>query len=285
MDFSLEAAVFSHVGKVRSNNEDNYLLFETYRRDLSTNITQFEIAAPAQQTVAAVCDGMGGESAGEQASLIAVEALHPCHIDAVSVFVSQQISEANKRICDEINRRGGTRIGSTVAALYIDSGRAAACNLGDSRIYLLRGDILKQLSVDHSESQRLVDMGVIPKEKARQSSQKHRLTQHLGIFPDEFILSPEIGEPFELAPNDRFLICSDGLTDMVTDEKIKEELIGSNKAGEAARHLVDRALQAGGIDNVTVIVLDVKEPSSSSGLSTNLKNRLASALDKLARRF
>ena len=106
MDFSLEAAAFSHVGKVRSNNEDNYLLFETYRRDLSTNITQFEIAAPAQQTVAAVCDGMGGESAGEQASLIAVEALHPCHIDAVSVFASQQISEANKRICDEINRRG-----------------------------------------------------------------------------------------------------------------------------------------------------------------------------------
>ena len=139
------------------------------------------------------------------------------------------------------------------AALYIDEGRAVACNIGDSRIYMMRSGMLQQISKDHTIVQQMVDSGAITKEEARTHKRRHILSQNIGIFPDELIIEPHFAEPIELKEGDVFPLCSDGLTDMVSDDVIRTILANN----EDAEGLVAAALENGGRDNVTVIVIKV----------------------------
>ena len=278
MEMQLHAAVYSHAGNVRPNNEDNFLLLDSYRKDVTINTTRESKACPAQHCVFAVCDGMGGESAGEEASLTAVEGLKPCILDRVREQVTQQVLQINDTICNEIKKRNGTRMGSTVAALYIDKNTAVCCNLGDSRVYLLREGHLRQMSKDHNEAQRMMDMGVMSTETARKSSIKHRLTQHLGIFSDEFVIEPFISENIELQDNDLFLLCSDGLTDMLGDKEIKEILEQELDPKSTSETLVNAALNNGGIDNVTALVIQVSNGAMDQQGSQNKVKKQRTAL-------
>ena len=161
-------------------------------------------------------------------------------------------------ICDEMLGKSGKRMGSTLAALYMDEGMAVGCNVGDSRIYFIRGGKLAQLSVDHTIVQQMVDMGVLTREEARVHKKKNIITKNIGIFPEEMLIEPHFTEPVSLQEGDMFLLCSDGLTDMVRDEEI-EEILSKKEITVQADALVKAALKNGGRDNVTVLLVKVKK--------------------------
>lgn len=246
----------THVGNVRSNNEDNFYINGYYKENPDENIKAAADDEEREFYTYAVCDGMGGESFGEIASLKALEALPAYDDTQLEHRLDEYVQDANGRICREI-LESGKRLGTTLALLRIEQETAAICNLGDSRIYQVREGRLRQLTKDHTQVQQMVDAGVMDREQARESKKKHVLTQHIGIFPDEFILSPYIVTDIEVGSGDLFLLCSDGLTDMLDDEDILSCMASyQDEQPEAiVNKLVLMALEKGGRDNVTVIIV------------------------------
>lgn len=253
----LSYAVRTHQGKIRENNEDNFYWNGKIRADVNENQVCYKGVETAGTVLAAVCDGMGGEAQGELASLLAVHALKPCSVNHVHETALASIRAANAEICDEIEKNNGRRMGTTLAALYIEKDKAVCCNVGDSRVYRMHDGKLEQLSVDHNQISQLVAMGVLTREEARRNKKRHVLTQYLGIFEDEMIIKPAFSAEITLDDGDLFLLCSDGLTDMVTDEEILE-ILQDGRPEKQADSLVERALEHGGRDNVTVIVCRVE---------------------------
>ena len=238
----------SDAGKVRRNNEDAYLAGEG--RD---------------ETLLAIADGIGGFEAGEVASRIAIEALKELESDAP---FETAIREANRRILTF--GRGDERLsgmGTTIVAVRFGGTRerpvAEVAHVGDSRAYLLRGGDLRPLTEDHSLVAELVRSGELTRDQAAEHPQKNLITRALGaeeeVDVDTAVLPVEAG--------DRILLCSDGLSDMVPEGRISEILADSSGDPEAAaRRLLSAALDAGGTDNVTVVVVDLKQqPEERSG--------------------
>lgn len=258
MAYKISATVVSNVGKIRQNNEDNYYLFGKYREDTSINISAANIKCTTENDVAAVLDGMGGEEAGEVASLLAAAGMASVLDGDWKEQISEQLIRLNERICAEMSRQQSGRMGTTFAGIYFDNDKAISANIGDSRCYLMRDKKLQLLSHDHSEAQSLIDSGSMTEEEARASKKWHVLSQCLGVFPEEFVIVPFFSQVLEVKENDRFLICSDGLTDLVLDDEISDILQASTP--EVAAHgLVECALVKGGYDNVTVIVADIEQ--------------------------
>lgn len=253
----LEAIALSDVGRVRQNNEDNYYIQGKVRQNLAQQKSEESYAGVARQSLFAVADGMGGESDGEIASLVSVQSLRPCGLDEICEEAYNAIVEANEIICNEIMRKGGKRMGSTLTALYMDNDTAVVCNIGDSRAYLMRDGIFTQISEDHTIVQQMVNIGAITKEEARTHKKRHVLSQNIGIFPDELVIEPTFSEDIELKDGDLFLLCSDGLTDMLTDDEIRE-IMRMGSVDDQAHRLVEGALENGGRDNITVILVKVK---------------------------
>ena len=135
---NLHAAVISHVGRVRSNNEDNFYLQGQIRQDVEQLNSRAKFSGADTGVLFAVADGMGGEAKGEFASLEAVKTLRPSGIDQARTAATRSINRANAVICREMDR-AGCRMGTTLVALYLDKGRAVVCNVGDSRAYRVRG--------------------------------------------------------------------------------------------------------------------------------------------------
>jgi PPM family protein phosphatase len=236
----LEPFGATHAGKVRANNEDALLVGEG-----------------SDETLFVVADGIGGFEAGEVASRIAVDVLKELEPGA---SFEAAISEANRRIL--VAGRGDERLsgmGTTVVALRFggtrDEPTAQVAHVGDSRAYLLRGGSLRPVTEDHSLVAELVRSGDLTRDQAAEHPQKNLITRALGadeeVEVDTAVLPVEAG--------DRFLLCSDGLSDMIPETRIGEILAEAPGDPEKpARSLVSAALDAGGADNVTVIVVDVK---------------------------
>lgn len=252
----LEAAVHTHVGLLRENNEDNFFLNGTLRQNLQQKTAQLHHRGSDKSALFAVADGMGGEENGELAALVTVQNLRGCSIAEVRRQSQQSIGTTNALICDEI-RSSGRRMGSTLAALYIDGRSAICCNVGDSRVYLFRQDRLEQLSIDHTQVQQMVRSGLITPQEARTHKRRHVLTQNIGIFPEEMELEPAYSRTVRLQAGDLFLLCSDGLTDMADDERIAAVLRDGGTPEFMAGKLVQLALELGGRDNVTVLLVRV----------------------------
>jgi protein phosphatase len=212
----------------------------------------------AEGRVYAVADGMGGHAAGDVASGMIIDALRPlAHSDVLSTRELTQVIQAAN---DAIVARGFQRppslgMGTTVTGVALVSGADtplwAVFNVGDSRVYRFRDGRLTQVTVDHSEVQELIDAGRMTPEHARTDPRRHIVTRALGAVPappvDLWILPPEAGE--------QFLICSDGLTEELTDPEIEKVMAAAATPADAAASLVDEALRAGGHDNVTVVVV------------------------------
>ena len=262
MRYCLKAAVRTHVGRIRANNEDNFYLQGKIREDVSLLEAEAAGQFVSDRFLAAAADGMGGEDRGELASLLAVQSLKPCTWDQAGSTAEESIRRANAAVCEEMERHGG-RMGSTLTALYMDQGKALCCNIGDSRCYLLREGALTQLSTDHSKAENLIRLGVLTPEQAARHPSRHQLTQHLGIFPEEMVIEPAFSEPVTLQDGDRFLLCSDGLTDMVSEEAIARQLASPGSPEEQAEQLIRMALEAGGRDNVTVLTVQVEADKRS----------------------
>ena len=237
----LEPFGATDAGKVRQNNEDAFLVGEG-----------------KDETLFAVADGIGGFEAGEVASRIAVEALR--ELEPGAPFEAA-IGEANRRILAV--GRGDERLsgmGTTVVALRFGGIRerpvAEVAHVGDSRAYLLRGGNLRPLTEDHSLVAELVRSGDLTRDQAAEHPQKNLITRALGadeeVDVDTAVLPVEAG--------DRILLCSAGLSDMVPEARISEILAESPDDPETpVRRLLSAALDAGGADNVTVVVVDLKE--------------------------
>lgn len=262
--FQLHYAVYSHPGMIREINEDNYYINDSWKKQIEQNISRTEGNTDEGYLAASVCDGMGGEALGEAASLCASEAIHEFVMqENAGVYrkkrqnnLSLLAEHANAKICEFMNY-ANKRIGSTITLMEFCRNTVTVMNLGDSPGFQLRDGCLKKLSMDHTVVGRMVQIGQLTEEEARNHPMRHQITQYLGIFEEEMILEPFVSEKIRVMPGDIYLICSDGLTDMLSHQEICEILQEPQKVEEKAEKLVDAALSAGGKDNVTVVLVEV----------------------------
>lgn len=264
---ALEIATATHPGMVRSHNEDS-------------------IAADAEMGLAVLADGMGGYNAGEVASGIAV-ALIPAEIKKAlagrdpqelngkggELLIKEQAEKANATIYQAAQSQPQySGMGTTLVVAMWHDNQMSVGHIGDSRLYRLRGETLEQVTRDHSVLQEQIDSGMITKEQARHSQIKNLVTRAVGIDP---VVEAEVHSyPVELG--DIYLLCSDGLNDMITDEDIQLTL-ASLKANLplAAEQLVQQANDNGGRDNVSVILVRVlKDFRARAGWLKKLKSWL-----------
>lgn len=268
----ISATVVSNKGKVRTNNEDNFFLEGYYLTESNRNKScTYSRTFLDGSHVFAVFDGMGGEECGEEASLIASQVL-AVHSDktffdesSADQFCESIIKEANILICQRIRETGLKRMGTTCVIACIYGNKAKIYNIGDSRAYLLRNGELCQISVDDTVVMSMVEIGEITLEEAATHKDRHKITQHLGIFEEEFNIETHASEEIELGTNDKLLLCSDGLTEMVSNERMRC-VLNSNDSEKSAKILVKEALNNGGVDNTTALVIGVEKPKIAKKL-------------------
>ena len=254
MNDMIQYAYTSQIGKRRGNNEDNFWV-NGEQLPMINNGTENVLegtVSPDAFTALAVFDGMGGERCGEAASFLAAQEFgHYCAENQASAgqdpekFIQDLCESMNRKILDYAGQEHIGSMGSTAAMIFFSSSEIYAANLGDSRIYRFSGKRLEQVSEDHVLSGNF--LGKAP------------LTQFLGLQEEEgFSIEPSVcrlrhGESF------RILLCSDGLTDMVPEDRIAGRLEENKSVKETVETLLADALENGGKDNVTILLLEVPE--------------------------
>jgi PPM family protein phosphatase len=240
----------SAIGLVRQGNEDSAFI---------------------SAQLIAVADGMGGHAAGEFASRIAVQVLQrltptltaeAIDEDSVEDLLMHSLHSIDAEIAalaeEETEKRG---MGTTLTALLIRDNRIALLHVGDSRCYRLRGNTLEQLSNDHTVIQELLDQGAISEAEAAEHPQRSMLTQALRGDGD---VTPVL-QMYEVKKGDRYLLCSDGLSGVLTDKEIKVGLKKSDKA-DAVKFLNDATYINGAPDNVTILIADISDTSTTPSI-------------------
>ncbi len=226
-------ATATHQGMVRENNEDT--VFPTSSGDSSDH------------ALLIVADGMGGHVAGEVASRLAVNAAASSELEP-----SDRVAAGNRAIREEVARDPGLEgMGTTMTLLSIEGEVATVGHVGDSRAYLLREGDFAQITQDHTVAAEYVAQGQLSPKEAAAHPQRHMLTRTLGLT--RFINVDEY--KIDMVPGDRILICSDGLTEMVDDATIGMAL-AEGTPDEVVWKLVELANEAGGVDNITVVVVE-----------------------------
>ncbi len=243
------------VGRLRTNNEDSYRILEP--------LNLFVLS-----------DGMGGEAHGEVASSLAVETIvnycteakadsdvtilaeSPSNWSERTKRLQNAVRQANLKIYESAQKNAEQRgMGATVTAVWADETSLSIAHVGDSRAYLLRSGTLQQLTNDHSLVAEQVRRGIITPRQAEESDMQSVLLRALGAHPEVEVDVDEVG----IFPRDLLLLCSDGLTRMVTEPEIAGALQAQPDPAAAAQKLVDIANDNGGLDNVTVIVVSFQE--------------------------
>jgi protein phosphatase len=230
------SAGISHPGRKRRHNEDSYVI---------------------EPPLFVIADGMGGAKAGEVASGLAVSAVEAEQADGArgEQRVTELIEEANRRVFRRASEdREAYGMGTTMTVALVEDDKVAFGHVGDSRAYLIRDGQLDQLTDDHSLVAELVRGGKLTPEEAESHPQRSVITRALGTEPDIDVDTFTV----EAEPGDVFMLCSDGLTTMVDDETILDE-VEQNRTDlrEAAKALVNAANRGGGEDNITVIFFEV----------------------------
>jgi len=245
---SFDVSSVTHAGKVRVRNEDSCLV----RTDTG---------------LWAVADGMGGHEAGDLASRILVESLNAIERPEAALDLLEQcetqIFRANQQIVDLSRARDGATIGTTAAVLLVRDKHYACVWAGDSRVYLINRDSIKQLSRDHTEVEELVAAGTLSREDVK-NWPNNVITRAVGVADD---LELEIVSG-SADPGDIFVICSDGLTKHLRDDEILQYAAGRN-ARTACEMMLELALERGGLDNVTVVVVRLLAAVPRSSEPTN----------------
>ena len=205
-----------------------------------------------------VCDGMGGHAAGREAAELALATIfetfeHAPEGAAPAPVLRSAIEEASRRVFAMATAEVALgRPGSTVVAVLMHTQGTEVAHVGDSRAYLVHEGQIFRITRDHSIVQELVDRGLLTPQQAAQHPDANRITRALGMAPEvEVELRPQ---PLRHVTGDAFVLCSDGLSEMVTDDMIATALAAKEPAETACRRLVEIALEAGGKDNVTVVV-------------------------------
>ncbi len=254
MKLTVEAACGCSKGRVRSTNEDNFCFGGQCLEPVNEGLEQILCyEAPLKNgAFMAVFDGMGGENDGEAAAFAAARQMLRSRRGLGALLMPDRqyllglTRQLNGAVVAAARERHTDRMGSTMAALYFSRSCVYSCNLGDSRAYRLREGALVQLSRDHVAS------------GYPHGGKKPPLTQYLGIDPEELLVEPHIAGETP-APGDQYLLCSDGLTDMLTDSEICHILRSGTDVRECVRRLLTGALDRGGRDNVTAILCRLQE--------------------------
>jgi protein phosphatase len=242
----ISAAGLTDKGLLRPHNEDALLLIDTHG-------------------VFAVADGMGGHAAGEVASHLAVEAIEETLAKrteqlevSIPELLLQAVEDANQRIARQMDEHPECRgMGTTVVIAVVHGGHFWVAHVGDSRAYLLRDNELRQLTTDHSLVNELVRLGMLSREQAARDPRRNVVTRALGSGT---VVVPDIQHE-QLLAGDRILLCSDGLTTMLGDRTIRELLSQPDLSlDEICMRLVQAANDAGGEDNVTVVLVELEGP-------------------------
>ena len=231
-------------GLVREKNEDYYGIFEPEMSDL---IEQLGI-------LVIVSDGMGGHFSGAEASRASVELISEIYFDEAEGEPVERLKtafdQANDYIFDDIGKGVESMAGTTCTAAILFPEFAHVAHAGDSRAYLFRKDEVEQLTVDHSVVGEMLRKGVLTKEEARNHPHRNVITRAMGLRKG---VQVDIIESVPFWPGDTLLLCSDGLTSMVSEEEITK-IVTTLPPDEAAQELIDRAKGEGGSDNITVIL-------------------------------
>jgi serine/threonine protein phosphatase PrpC len=247
-----DSGAATHVGRVRTRNEDRYLV----RPEVG---------------IWAVADGMGGHQAGDLASETVIAALQsidgPTSAAELLSSLEDRVAHANSDLRAISRARGGAVLGTTLAVLLVADSYYACVWSGDSRIYIIRAGEIAQLSRDHTEVQELIASGVISQQEAKSWPGAHVVTRAIGVYDDselEIVSGP-------LEAGDSFIICTDGLTHHVTDGEIRD-CVRANVSQQACDSLVTLALERGGNDNITIVVARYQ---AALGPSPTLEGKLA----------
>lgn len=264
MEFDIELAAYSDIGKIREKNEDSVLI------------------AP-ELCLGAVADGMGGHNSGEIASNVAVNILRQTLTDLKNKKIAMPESFepqlepicrkviyaawiANSKIyalsCENVKNRG---MGTTLSAIYFeDEDHSAAVHIGDSRIYLYRKGFFTQITNDHSYVMEQVEKGLLTKEEAEKSRIQNILTKALGLkgetLCDVILIKPEM--------RDIYVICSDGVNKGLTDKQIATIVNKNESAGKMAQEIVKSATNNDGKDNASCVIIKITEPKEKTILDT-----------------
>lgn len=244
---TLRVSGLSDVGKVREHNEDSFDV------DL-------------EEQVYVVADGMGGHRHGEVASRIAVEAISaafhgqrelgdldadlPSHLARLKAAIESAQAAVQGAVEEDVALVG---MGTTVVAMIIEEDSAGVAHVGDSRAYRFRDGALKQLTKDHTWVGEQVGAGLLSEEQAKVHPLRNVVTRALGGRGGVEVDVSEIS----LRPDDLYLLCSDGLTGMLSDQEIGEHLAGAESIEEASRNLIASANDGGGVDNTTVLIVEI----------------------------
>jgi PPM family protein phosphatase len=267
------AAGKTDVGKTRRRNEDQFVIAELTRaiHIQASSLPQEEVlfgSARVRGHLFIVADGMGGHQGGEEASALAVTAIEDFLLRALHWFFKLKgdavldefqlaLRTADARIFDETARRPDLRgMGTTVTLAYVVGRVLYVCHAGDSRLYLRRGGQLRQLTHDHTIAAQLLEQHLIDDATAKRHPMRNVVTSSLGGSQPG--VEPEVNK-LELRSGDTLLVCSDGLTEMVPDGDLAALLAASPDPEHACALLVDRANEAGGKDNITVVVARFEE--------------------------
>ena len=269
LDVELGAA--THQGHVRANNEDSYLLMRFGRslEKISTSLDDYLLEQNYSLTGYGllVADGMGGMAAGEVASRMAICKLLELVVDTSdwtlalkqnkdvkTVFqrMTKRFYEIDRTLREEAQNDPALRgMGTTLTVAGTLGNDLVLGHVGDSRAYLLRGNIFRQLTTDHTLAQALIDAGVASSDDPAPRSMRHVLTAAIGSLDER--VEPQV-QRFRLLSGDQLLLCTDGLTEMVDDDLIAGTLQETSSAERACHNLIELALGAGGLDNITVVL-------------------------------
>ena len=225
-----------------------------------------EDSAYARAPVFVVADGMGGAQAGEVASRIAIEAFEQGLPDDGSAEerLATRVREANHQIYERSKAdRGRAGMGTTLTAAYVDDAHVAIAHVGDSRAYLFRDGTLQRLTQDHSLVDELVRRGKLTEEQAAEHPQRSIITRALGPEPDVEVDT----WTYPGRARDVVLLCSDGLTSMISEERVRATLEAHDDLDSAADALINAANEAGGRDNITVVLFRLEELEGDDGTS------------------
>lgn len=252
----VSVAFISDLGCVRENNEDALVVADLERSDSTfANGELINWMLGEEGLLLAVADGMGGMNAGEVAASMAVEEL-PSLLQEESrrLTEAERIANALKSVNADILRAGREHperrgMGAAITAALIHHSHATIGQVGDTRAYLVRGDRITQLTRDQSLVQSMIDAGLLEPEKAADFPYRNMINQALGAQDD---LEPDLVE-IDLEPDDYLVLCTDGLSNKVSSEDIREALNGPGTLYDACSKMVELARQRGGEDNITVI--------------------------------
>ena len=266
----------SHTGKVRPINEDHYMITRLGRdqETLLTNLPEGDVARHFQESGYAmvVADGMGGAARGEVASRLAISTLAHLGLQfgkwnlRINQEIAREVSERAERFYQRVGETvieqgradpSLTGMGTTLTGAFSAGSDLFVCSVGDSRVYLFRRGRLLQLTQDQTYSQLLADIGQIPQHEVSTHHLRHILTDAIGVGSGRINVKVR---HLSLLNEDTLLLCTDGLTEMVDEEKIAGVLMRGQSAQDACQTLVDLALEHGGKDNVTVLVAKYEIP-------------------------